>query len=138
MFASVFFRIEHIAVKPGRIAVDVAVGPAECAYTTPDLIERLLPLYPHLLEHACVNSKGTTFGAVAQHTSVPHLFEHLVIEDQASAEEGLSDPVLFKGKTFWTDRAKGKARVEVSYADDLVALRALRVASERLNAAMVQ
>lgn len=131
-------RIEHIAVKKDRMVIDVAVASERCAYTTPALIGRLLPFYPHLLEHACVNQRGATFGAVAQHTSLPHLLEHMVIEEQAKLEDESSQPVLYTGKSYWTNEAQGKARVEVRYADDLIALRALRVASERLNAAVVQ
>ena len=131
-------RIEHIAVKKDRMVIDVVVAPARHAYTTPALIGRLLPFYPHLLEHACVNQRGATFGAVAQRTSLPHLLEHMIIEEQARLEDESAQPVLYTGKSYWTNEPQGKARVEVRYADDLVALRALRVASERLNAAVVQ
>ena len=133
-------QIEHILVKKDRMIADVAVSDSRFAYTNPALIERLSGDYPFLLSHACVNDKGTTFGAVAERTSLPHLLEHMVIEDQVRLERlgSCSQPVLYTGKTFWTNEEELKARIEVRYADDLVALRAFRIASERLNSAVLE
>lgn len=155
-------RIVHITVKPDRVVAQVEVADERHAYTTPSLIAALLPAYPHLLEHACVNDCGTTFGAVAQRTSLPHLLEHMAIENQVRAEAGaegaiLNDqsahaqgnesrrqgvqgaavsPATYMGKTRWTNRARRMAHVELSYVDDLVALAALRDAARDLNAAI--
>ena len=155
-------RIIHITVKSDRVIAQVEVADERHAYTTPSLITALLPAYPHLLEHACVNDCGTTFGAVARRTSLPHLLEHMAIENQVRAEadaEGAIpngqrtqaqgdeshyqgargaavSPATYMGKTRWTDRARRMAHVELSYADDLVALAALRDAARDLNAAI--
>lgn len=77
--------LEKLTVKSTRVVCDVRVeGPWQ---TTPQLISALLVRYPTLLHHACVNDEGETFAAVADHTSLPHLLEHLVIAMQVEAEE---------------------------------------------------
>ena len=45
---------------------------------------------------------------------------------------------VFVGTTEWTDEAAGRARIEVSFLDDLVALRAFRDAIAFLGDAMVR
>lgn len=142
-------RVAHIEVRRDRIVASVVVGEERFAVTTPELISRLLPRYPHLMEHSCVNDRGTTFAAVAANTSTPHLLEHMAIENQAlgGASRPLSGPAasslpasrsagLFVGKTQWADRAARIARIELSYADDLVALAALRDAARDLDEAL--
>lgn len=55
-----------------------------------------------------------------------------------SAQAALANPApAFVGTTEWLDQAAGTARIEVSFADDLVALRALRDAADILNRAVV-
>lgn len=137
-------RVVHIAVKPDRIIAQVEVVDERCAYTTSALIASLLPDYPHLLEHACVNDRGDTFAAVASSTSTPHLLEHMAIENQVRLEgeraqmggDVFVPGVTYMGKTQWENRARRRARVELSYADDLVALQALRDAARDLNKAI--
>lgn len=122
--------IEHLTVRPDRIAADVRVAAERFASTTPALVNAALLRFPHLLGHACVNGKGETFAAVADDTSIVHLLEHMVIEEQVRLE---GEGPLHVGKSAWTDRRRLRARVEVSYADDLIALRAFKTAQEWLN-----
>ena len=62
---------------------------------------------------------------------MPHVLEHLAIELQTRATE---DPrATFVGTTEWVDEAAGVARVQVSYLDDLQALRSLSEALDILN-----
>lgn len=132
-------RIDSIRVRKDRVIVEVVLEEDAALRTSPGLIEGLLRDYPFLLEHACVNEKGETFGAVAQDTSIPHLLEHMVIEEQVRLEgyaEGA--PRTYVGKTCWIDGREPRARIEVSYANDLIALHAFRIALERLNCAMVK
>lgn len=128
-------RIESLTVKPDRIVCEVQVPNAEKHYTTPALIEALRQEFPNLPLHTCKNSSGKTFAAVMNKTSLPHLFEHLVIDLQTQAS--IQDERVFIGTTEWLDEAAGKARIEVSFADDLNALRAFRDAAQILNRAMV-
>ena len=128
-------RVETMVVRAGRIECELRIeGP--CRYTTPAIARALLARYPTLQEHACVNEKGTTFGSVIDNTSLAHLLEHLVIDLQtrADGEEGES----FTGTTEWIDEASGRALVQVSFADDLVALRAFRDAITQINETVLQ
>lgn len=130
-------RISHITVKPDRIVARVEVAEERHARTTPSLIAMLAPAYPHLLEHACVNERGDTFAAVAGDTSLPHLLEHMAIENQVRMEgERFATGATYVGKTQWESRVRRIARIELSYADDLVALAALRDAARDLNEAV--
>lgn len=142
-------RVAHVEVRRDRIVASVVVGEERFAVTTPELISLLLPRYPHLMEHSCVNGRGTTFAAVAANTSTPHLLEHMAIENQALGNTGrplsglIASPLLegraaglFVGKTQWADRTARIARVEFSYVDDLAALAALRDAARDLDGAL--
>lgn len=133
--------IEKLTVKSSRIVCDVRVADtsslSRSSQTTPQFIDAILEYYPTLLHHACVNDEGDTFAAVADHTSLPHLLEHLVIAMQVEVEtESMnvsSSPTTFVGTTEWTDLCTNRARVEVNYRDDLVALRAFSEASALIN-----
>lgn len=136
--------IERMTVRAGRMACDVALAPGAPRFTTPAMAARVRQAFPSLPRHACVNDEGDTFGAVMDHTPLPHLLEHLVIDAQvraaAQAARDASAPAckaVFVGTTEWTDEFAGKARVEVSFTDDLVALRAFRDAARFLNHAVV-
>ena len=82
-----------------------------------------------------MNEEGDTFAAVMDHTSLPHLLEHLVIDMQAQAVS--DENAVFVGTTEWIDEFAGRARIEVSFTDDLVALRAFRDAIAFLNNTVV-
>jgi hypothetical protein len=109
-------------------------------FTSRALVDRILERFPDLPFHSCVNAKGPQFGDVMDHTSIPHVFEHLVIDLQADAYTrsnagGVSgDSPLLTGVTKWVDREKGIAQIQVSFLDDLVALAAIREAVDFLNA----
>lgn len=128
-------RICSITVRTGRLVCDVEVPDERFRYTTPRLASFIASRYPELPRHACVNDVGKTFGEVMERTSVPHLLEHLVITEQtrSTADENGS----FTGTTEWTDESVGKARIEVSFRDDLEALRAFNEATRFLNNAVL-
>lgn len=100
------------------------------------LIADLLPRFPNILSHTCVNERGETFMSVAANTSIPHVLEHLVIDEQARLDES-SNKVVFVGKTAWLNRPERKACVQVSYADEHIARQALAVAQRELNDALL-
>lgn len=133
-FSDRAISIEHMTIRPDRVVAEVRVGSERCAYTAPSLIAAALGRFPHLLRHSCVNDKGPTFSAVADDTSLPHLLEHMVIEEQVRLDG--RESASYVGKTLWTDRRRLRARVEVSYSDDLVALQAFKTAQEWLNEAL--
>lgn len=130
--------IERIIVEKGRMSALVSVSPQN-AFTSPESMGRLLERYPRLERHSCVNSKGPTFAAVMNRTSWPHVLEHLVIDMQVSIHQERGDrrDPWFVGNTQWIDRAVGKARVQVNFCDDLVALQSFRDAVRVLNDIMV-
>ena len=124
-----------ITVHTGRIAFDVEIPDARFRYTTPRLSAFVNGQYPDLPHHACVNDVGETFGYVMERTSVAHLLEHLIISEQVSSHNASSD--TFVGTTEWTDEAAGRARIEVAFRDDLIALRAFNEATRFLNIAVL-
>ena len=123
--------IERLTVGAGRLQCDVRLAPGVPRDTSPELMRRVLPAFPDLPRHACVNDRGATFGAVMERTPLPHLLEHLVIDLQTRAAE--RDDAAYVGTTEWLDRAAGTARIQVSFTDDLVALRAFRDATAYLG-----
>ena len=127
--------IERLTVRVDRLVCEVAVAPGVRRSTTPELMARVCAQHPNLPLHACVNDEGDTFGAVMDRTSLPHLLEHLVIDLQTQATS--DEDAVFVGTTEWVDEFAGRARIEVSFTDDLVALRAFRDATAFLNAAVV-
>lgn len=50
----------------------------------------------------------------------------------------MPERLAFVGSTEWTNEAQGMARVEVNFADDLVALRAFCDAARFLNSAVLR
>ena len=120
-------RVENITVGKGRISYVVRLAPDE-RYTSEDLMERVLEDFPCLSCHTCVNAQGPTFAAVMNRTSRAHLLEHMVIDLQVREFQERNRSPLFVGNTQWVDEVAGVARVQVSYQDDLVALRAFKQA----------
>ena len=130
--------IERLVVGAGRIGCDVALAAQAPRTTSPQIAARVCASFPNLPRHACVNDEGDTFAAVMDHTSLPHLLEHLVIDLQTQAAPPDASPdTAYVGITRWTDENAGRAHIEVSFTDDLVALRAFRDAARFLNEAVV-
>lgn len=129
-------RIERLDTRPDRMIADVVLSDERFCTTTPALVARLMPRFPNILSHTCVNDRGEKFIDVAAHTSVPHLLEHLVIDEQARLDTTPHN-VVFVGKTAWTNRALRKASVQVSYASEPVARQAFEIALRELDAALL-
>lgn len=127
--------VERVAVRPGRLSLLVRVSEGYPHYATPQLAAYVSEHYPALAYHTCVNEVGPTFGAVMPTTSLPHLLEHLIIDEQVNDPETPSNAALL-GTTEWRDERAGLARIEVNFSDDFVALRALRSALAFLNRGM--
>lgn len=145
--------VKRIVVKRDRLVCDVRVAPGAPQTVTPRLARAVRQQFPQLEGHACVNEAGETFGAVLDRASLPHLLEHLAIQLQAEAWEdatcaappAASDssyaggrteaqrPGTFVGVTEWTDRQQGTARIQLSFRDDVIALKALRDATAFVN-----
>lgn len=128
--------VERVAVRRGRLSLLVRVSPGAARYASPALARALLAERPTLAHHTCVNSCGPTFGAVIASTSLPHVLEHVIIDEQVRHPRSLTD-ATFVGTTEWLDDAAGLARVEVNFSDDLVALEAMRNALSFVNGKVV-
>lgn len=135
-------RVTRLEVLRGHAVCTVAFSPGVPRNTSPALLNRVLPAFPALPHHACVNGAGKTFGDVMANTPLPHLFEHMVVDlqvrqaAQRSQSRGAAGERAIVGTSEWLDEAAGIARIDVSFADDMVALRAIRDALAALNAAL--
>lgn len=139
-------RVTRMEVHRGHLVCLVSFAGAP-RVTSASLMRRVLPAFPMLPQHACVNERGTTFDAVMDCTPLPHLLEHLVVDlqvrtqvAQRHAREGSAaqaEPIPRErpivGTSEWADERAGLARIDVSFADDQVALRAFRDAVAFLN-----
>lgn len=128
--------VELVRILRGRLSLLVRMAPYAPHDVSPALLAAALRRWPSLPFHACANEVGPVFGDVMASTSVPHLLEHLIIDEQARDLATPSDLIL-AGTTEWVDKEGGLARVEVNFADDLAALRALREALAFVNKEMV-
>ena len=128
-------RLASLAVKKDRVVARVVISDERYRYTTPHIADLIGQQFPTLAMHACVNATGKTFGHVMECTSMAHLLEHLVIELQTRACE--NEAAVFTGTSEWLDEAAGVACVQVSFKDDLEALRAFNNATHFLNTAVL-
>lgn len=127
-------EVRALTVRADRVVCELAVTPPG-AQSTPALMRALAPAFPHVGEHACVNDAGDRFADVMERTSLAHVLEHLVVDLQARAAGPGS---VFVGTSEWADSARTRARVEVSFVDDLAALRAFKDATAALNEALAK
>ncbi len=155
-------RVKRLEVRRGHLTCLVEFAPQVPRLTSKALVDRVLPAFPALPRHACVNGSGRTFGDVIECTPMPHLLEHMVVDLQvremvkggisaagspsafdvpavsavpaAPAAAASDTPIV--GTSEWVDEAAGLARIDASFADDQVALRALRDAVRALNNAL--
>ena len=128
-------RLLAITVKRGRMVCKVAIDDPRFRRTTPALAEFVRNAYPDLPHHACVNGRGPMFESVMGSTSAAHMLEHLAISFQTRA--AVDESAAFVGTTEWIDEEEGVARVEISFRDDLEAIRAFVEATRFLNMAML-
>ena len=122
--------IERMTVGAGRLTCEVRLAPDAPRLTSPELIERIRPRFPVDARMARQIGEPRAY-AFDERTPLPHLLEHLVIDLQTRASS--HDDAAFVGTTEWIEEAAGTARIQVSFTDDLVALRAFRDAAAYLN-----
>lgn len=128
--------LERATVGKGRLTLLVRLAPDFPRTTDAAMARRILAARPTLAYHTCVNAQGPTFGDVIANTPLPHVLEHVIIDEQTRDAATLTD-ATFVGTTEWLDEEAGLARVEVNFADDLVALRAVRNALTFVNGKVV-
>lgn len=128
-------RVRAITVQTGRLVCDIVIPDARFRRTTPRLAAFAQERFPDLAHHACVNAEGPAFGSVIEHTSTAHLLEHLAISVQARTAQNAC--ASFVGTTEWINESAGEARIQLSFCDDLEALRAFNEATRFLNIAVL-
>ena len=107
------------------------------AFTTagrPHIPRILFKLLPQLATQHCYNDEGFSFRREAQATEIPHLFEHLIIEIQNQVRRGIGAPLSGETRWNWTIDPRGLFYVTVDYDNELVALGAIRLAENVINA----
>ena len=124
--------VEAVTVQTDRLVLEVALAPSTPRSMDPQLAARLDAMRPSLKAHACVNGVGPSFGHVMDSTSIPHVLEHLILDEQVRASTAPAT-APFSGMTLWLDEEAGRAHIEVSYFDDLTALEAVQTAAACLN-----
>ena len=129
-------RIVTIEVRSDRLVAHVEVSDERFCFATPALIADLLPRFPNILSHTCVNERGETFMNVAANTSIPHVLEHLVIDEQARLDESTSRGCFF-GKPAGRIGFGGKRAGRGGFPAGLLARQAFAVAQRELNDALL-
>lgn len=125
---------ERIVVEKGRLACTVIIRDSRYRYAWNELARFVSEHHPDLALHSCVNAHEQRFATIMAETSVPHLLEHVAIDVQAHhAQRGEA----FVGSSEWTDEARGRALIQLSFVDDLEALQAFKEALAFLNDALI-
>lgn len=107
------------------------------AFTTagrPHIPRILFKLLPQMATQHCFNDDGLSFRREAQATEIPHLFEHLIIEIQNQVRRGIGVPLSGETRWNWTVDPRGLFYVTVDYDNEIVALGAIRLAENVINA----
>lgn len=140
-------KVLKLDVYPGHLVCQVQFASTVERRTTPKLIKRVLKRFPNLPNHACVNERANTFGAVINETPLPHLLEHIIVDVQVQMQTEMygdnrvsahkkptgSCNGTIVGTSEWLNETSGIARIDVSFVDDLTALAALKAAVDFLN-----
>jgi len=130
-----------------------AVGSAACSFLTrsfviasnqPGLLvdatfaEELLGMFPNLGEHACKQNGIGFYQDKIIGSSLPHLIEHLAIDQMVSKQRLAGNSQAIAGFTKWIDHSKGLAlvrlRVPVGLADSGDDEEAVKAAIKLVNA----
>lgn len=126
--------VERITVERDRLVCEVCIPDPRFRYSSVNLSILVKAAYPDIVRHACINEVSNRFADVIETTSVPHMLEHLAIDEQIHASATAERLV---GTTEWTCEQKGQATIQLAFADDLEALRAFKRALSFLNKSLV-
>ena len=127
---------EIIFQQNDRVSLVVEM-PESSSFTTenrPHIPRILFKLLPHMAAQRCINDDGVPFHREARSTEIPHLFEHLIIEIQNQVRRGVGDPFTGETRWNWTLDPRGRFYVTVDYENECVALGAIRLAEDMINA----
>lgn len=136
-------NLDRLTVMKGRMRLELSWPVWTPKLTDRELADEVIAMYPTICAHSCINSAGPTFGHVIHKTTLPHLLEHMIIEEQiaqhcedvTAAGKAIVNAMVERplvGTTTVTEGGR-QATVEVSFFDDLIAARAIGFALEKLN-----
>ena len=147
--------LKNITFKEDRALIKVQVEGCLTPKERVVLKQLLYNRYPKIKEHACRNSHGPRFDDCIETTSIPHILEHIILEELShdstrkgaavslrnASDKPESQPTslysLDKGmKTFVAKTSNlggGVAKIELKYYDDISTLRAIKRATRSLN-----
>ena len=146
--------LKNITFKEDRALIKVQVEGCLTPEERVALKQLLYSRYPKIKEHACKNSHGPRFDDCIETTSIPHILEHIILEELShdSTRKGAavslrntsdkpdSEPAslffsnrksVFVAKT--SNLGGGVAKIELKYYDDISTLRAIKRATNCLN-----
>lgn len=128
-------QVTDITVKKYRIVCLVKIA-GDC-YSNDIIKNKVLTIMPSLKFHKCKNADDKAFKDILNTTSLAHILEHMIIDKQIQAHkdyvEDKSSNIELFGTTKWIDEKQGLAQVEVSFYDDVVALKAIKESQKILN-----
>ena len=74
-------KLTSIVFKEDRALIKVQVEGCLTPKSRVKLCQLLCKKYPKIVNHACRNSKGPTFGDCVETTSLAHVLEHIILEE---------------------------------------------------------
>ena len=129
-------NIINIHVKRYRIIIYIECS-KNALYCNEWSAKKILKDFPSLSQHLCRNNNELDFIDNLKHTSIPHIFEHLIIDSQISHFKKINKKVEVFGISKWENSLKNdgykRARIEVSFIDDCVALNCIFKCVNYLN-----
>ena len=132
-------NIINIHVKRYRIIIYIECS-KNALYCNEWLAKKILKDFPSLSSHLCKNDNELDFIDNLKRASIPHIFEHLIIDSQVSHFKDTKNKVEVFGISKWENSLKNdgykRARIEVSFIDDCVALNSVFECLNYLNKAI--
>ena len=128
-------RVARVEVLRGHMVCTVRFAVGAPRVTSPQLMALVLPQFPNLPRHACVNERGETFAAVMNRTPLPHLLEHMIVDLQVREMAKGSDESEGLGADAASVADPGAAADAASVADPGAAADAVPGANQAAGAA---
>lgn len=125
--------VKEINFKKYRVLVLVKLN-KNVLYSNKKFSNELLKIMPTLQYHKCKNNNDISFLKELSFTNYAHVFEHIAIDLQTKYmleyKIGLDKSLLGMTKL---DEINAKASIELSYWDDLIALKSISNAEKIIN-----
>jgi hypothetical protein len=137
-----------INAQAQKATLSLEFAPGAPTHTTPQIAAHACELRPDLPTHTCKNGHGPHFANVIENTSLPHLFEHLIIDFLVEGEAARTREfqsaqqtqptsnrstkpaknTIYAGATCWENAAHTRAKIKIRLTDDLALAKAINEA----------